>query len=208
MIASAAGETGWGIVGASLRSPETRDALAPQDGSTRWRCVAATARQLRVIGSILSLLVAPEDPDALLAALADPRIRIVTLTVTEKAYLRDAAGDLDVDASRTSSGDLAQSRQAEDRASAFSPKRLHGAGRRGTPPFTVLCCDNLPANGATLRRLLLAFRYACAMPNSAALRRSDEVAFPSTMVDRIVPATTDEDRARISEALGVETPGR
>ncbi|TIV91601.1 MAG: mannitol dehydrogenase family protein, partial [Mesorhizobium sp.] len=71
-----------------------------------------------------------------------------------------------------------------------------------TPPFTVLCCDNLPANGATLHRLLVEF----AKLRDAGLGRhvADEVAFPSSMVDRIVPATTDADRARIGQQLGVE----
>ncbi|TGS52675.1 mannitol dehydrogenase family protein, partial [Mesorhizobium sp. M1D.F.Ca.ET.183.01.1.1] len=104
-----------------------------------------------VIGSIQSLLVAPEDPGAVLAALTDPRIRIVTLTITEKAYLRAADGSLD-----DSHPDI-----AHDLANPGSPKTAHGflaealARRRaaGTPPFSVLCCDNLPANGAVLHRL-------------------------------------------------------
>ncbi|RWL43542.1 MAG: mannitol dehydrogenase family protein [Mesorhizobium sp.] len=194
------GESNWGIVGVSLRSPDTRDALKPQDGLYTLAIRDSAGEQLQVIGSIQSLLVAPEDPGAVLAALTDPRIRIVTLTITEKAYLRAADGNLD-----GGHPDI-----VHDLANPGSPKTAHGflaeslARRRaaGTPPFTVLCCDNLPANGATLHRLLIEF----ARLRDADLARhvADEVAFPSSMVDRIVPATTDADRTRIGQQLGVE----
>jgi fructuronate reductase len=193
------GETGWGVVGASLRSADTRDALVPQDGLYTLAVRSGEVESLRVVGSILSLLVAPENPEALLDAMADPRTRIVTLTVTEKAYLRNAAGDLD--ASHT---DI-----IADLASPGVPRTAHGfllealVRRRatGTPPFTVLCCDNLPANGATLRRLLIQFAELRDAELANFVR--DEVAFPSSMVDRIVPATTDADRARVAVELGV-----
>ncbi len=194
-----AGETGWGIVGASLRSPDTRDMLGPQDGLYTLAVRNNQAENLRVVGSIVSLLVAPENPADLLDAMADPRISIVTLTVTEKAYLRNATGDLD-EAHPDIAADLSNPR---------APKTVHGflleaiVRRRaaGTQPFTVLCCDNLPANGATLRRLLAQF----AQLRDAALARfvRDEVAFPSSMVDRIVPATTNADRDRVAAQLGV-----
>ena len=196
----AAGETGWGIVGVSLRSADTRDALAPQDGLYTLAIRSSGGEQLRVVGAIQSMLVAPEDPGAVLAALTDPRTRIVTLTITEKAYLRAADGSLD-----KTHPDI-----VHDLANPQSPKTAHGflteslARRRtaGVPPFTVLCCDNLPANGATLHRLLVEF----ATLRDAGLVRhiADEVAFPSSMVDRIVPATTDADRVRIAGQLGVE----
>ncbi len=195
----AAGETSWGIVGASLRSRDTRDALGPQDGLYTLAVREDAGEDLIVIGSILSLLVAPEDPEALLAALVDPGVRIVTLTVTEKAYLRSAAGDLDA----------AHPDVVADLADPAHPKTAHGfivealARRRaaGTPPFTVLSCDNLPNNGVTTRRVITQF----AALRDAALGRfvEGEVAFPSSMVDRIVPATTDADRARVSASLGV-----
>ena len=212
----AAGETGWGIVGVSLRSADTRDALAPQDGLYTLAVRSSGEEKLRVIGSIGSMLVAPEDPGAVLAALTDPRTRIVTLTITEKAYLRVAGGGLD-----TAHPDI-----VHDLANPQMPKTAHGflaaalARRRdaGTPPFTVLCCDNLPANGATLHRLLTEFAElrdarlgttgdaGLAQPGDARLAGhiADQVAFPSSMVDRIVPATTDADRARIAVELGVE----
>lgn len=201
----AAGETEWGITGVSLRSPDTRDALAPQDGLYTLAIRSSGGEQLRVIGSIGSMLVAPEDPGAVLAALTDPHTRIVTLTITEKAYLRAAGGGLD-----TAHPDI-----VHDLANPQMPKTAHGfltealARRRaaGTAPFTVLCCDNLPANGATLHRLLTEFaalRDATAGIIGIADHIANQVAFPSSMVDRIVPATTDADRARIATELGVE----
>ncbi|TPI45599.1 mannitol dehydrogenase family protein [Mesorhizobium sp. B2-9-1] len=201
------GESDWGIIGVSLRSPDTRDALKPQDGLYTLAIRDSAGEQLQVIGSIQSLLVAPEDPGAVLAALTDPRTRIVTLTITEKAYLRAADGTLD-----TAHLDI-----VHDLANPGSPKTAHGflaeslARRRaaGTPPFTVLCCDNLPANGATLHRLLVEFaKLRDAQTGSGdrplAGHIADEVAFPSSMVDRIVPATTDADRARIAGELGID----
>ncbi|MES0091852.1 mannitol dehydrogenase family protein [Mesorhizobium sp. M0030] len=204
----AAGETGWGIVGVSLRSPDTRDALTPQDGLYTLAVRGSDGEALHIIGSIQSMLVAPEDPGAVLAALTDPRTRIVTLTITEKAYLRAADGSLD-----ENHPDI-----VHDLGNPGSPRTAHGflaealVRRRaaGTPPFTVLCCDNLPANGATLHRLLVGFAKlrdaGAAASGDAALAGhiADDVAFPSSMVDRIVPATTDADRARIAVELGLE----
>lgn len=203
----AASETDWGIVGVSLRSPGTRDALAPQDGLYTLAIRSSGEEELRVIGSICSLLVAPEDPGAVLAALTDPRTRIVTLTITEKAYLRAAGGGLDA----------VHPDIAHDLANPHLPKTAHGfltealARRRaaGNLPFTVLCCDNLPANGATLHRLLAEFgklrdaTLGQKGDTGIAGHIANEVAFPSSMVDRIVPATTDTDRARIAGELGI-----
>ncbi len=195
----AAGEHGWGIVGASLRSRDTRDALGPQDGLYTLAVREDAGEDLIVIGSILSLLAAPESPEALLAAMVDPGVRIVTLTITEKAYLRNAAGDLDA----------AHPDIVADLADPAHPKTAHGfivealARRRaaGTPPFTVLSCDNLPNNGVTTRRVIM--QFAALRDKDLGRFVADEVAFPSSMVDRIVPATTDADRARVSASLGV-----
>src|SRR5690606_12544468 len=98
---------------------------------------------------------APEDPAALVARMSDPAIRIVTLTVTEKAYLRDASGSLD----------LGHPDIAFDLDNLDAPRTVHGfivaalkqRRRTGAAPFTVLCCDNLPDNGGTVRRLVLQF---------------------------------------------------
>ncbi|WP_131113669.1 mannitol dehydrogenase family protein [Lichenihabitans psoromatis] len=195
----AAGDRRWGILGASLRSPETRDALTSQDGLYTMAVRDAAGESLQVVGSITRLLVAPEDPAALLAAMAAPATRIVSLTVTEKGYChRPATGELDEDHPDVRH-DLAHPDRPRS-APGFIVEALRMRRAAGLPAFTALCCDNLPHNGATLQRVLSRF---------AALRDPDlgryvdgELRCPSTMVDRIVPATTDADRASIAAALG------
>lgn len=194
----AAGERDWGIVGASLRSPDTRDALGPQDGLYTLAVQDKAGERLRVIGSIAKLLVAPEDPQALVAYLADKATRIVTLTVTEKAYLRRGDGKLDLDHPDIA-WDLSNPQRPRT-VYGFLSAGLENRFASGLPAFTVLCCDNLPANGETVRQLFL--EYVTARGSQYAEAMAD-VAFPSTMVDRIVPATTDEDRSRISGKIGV-----
>jgi fructuronate reductase len=154
-----AGEHGWGIVAASLRQVDTRNALAPQDGLYTLAVKSAEGETLRVIGALRRIIVAPEDPSMLLAAMADPAIRIVTLTVTEKGYCHDpSTGELNED-------------HPDIRADLATPRRPRSA--------TGFLID--PDLGAFV---------------------AGEVAFPSTMVDRIVPATTDADRDGVSRRLG------
>jgi fructuronate reductase len=194
----AAGELDWGITAASLRSPDTRDALAPQDGLYSLALPGAV-EDLRIVGSIGRVVVAPENPEDLLVAMSAATTRIVSLTVTEKGYGVDASGAL-----RRDDPDI-----AHDLAHAKSPRTAPGllvealSRRRaaGLAPFTVLSCDNLSQNGRVVHGALAAFARA----RDAGLGDyvAAEVACPSCMVDRIVPATTDADRAAISARLGV-----
>jgi fructuronate reductase len=197
----ARGETGWGIVGASLRSPDMRDALAPQDGLYTMAVRSGEGARLRVIGALREVLVAPESPAALIARMADPAIRIVTLTVTEKGYCHDpASGTLD-----ESHPDIihdVQNASAPRSAPGLLVAALAARKAAGARPFTVLPCDNLPANGKTVKRVLA--RLAALTSPDLGRWVEDEVACPSTMVDRIVPATTPEDRAAVAAALGME----
>ncbi|WP_181703900.1 mannitol dehydrogenase family protein [Chthonobacter albigriseus] len=189
----------WGIVGASLRSPETADALNPQDGLYTLAVREDERTDFAVIGSILEVIVAPRERERLLALMADPRVRIVTLTVTEKGYCHDpATGRLDENHPGIRA-DL-----ADPTAPGTTPGLLVEALARrraaGVQPFTVLSCDNLPANGRTVRRIVA--RYAELRDPAIGRHVETEVAFPCSMVDRIVPATTDADRAAVAEALG------
>ena len=171
----------------------------PQDGLYTLAERGSDGENLRVIGSIERVLVAPQDPARLLDALTDPRIRIVSLTITEKAYLRNAAGDLDA-AHPGIVADLANPARPET-AHGFLVEALARRRAAGVKPFTILSCDNLPSNGATLHRLLAQF---AALRETDLARHVENVSCPSSMVDRIVPATTDADRARVSQTLGVE----
>jgi len=198
----ARGEPGWGIVGASLRSPGTRDALRPQGGLYTLTVRSSEGTHLRVIGSVAELFVAPENPAALIARMADPAIRIVTLTVTEKGYCHDpATGELD-ESHPDIRHDLSAGAAAPRSAPGLLVTALAERKAAGTPPFTVLTCDNLPVNGITVKRVLS--RFAALVSPDLGAWVADKVACPSTMIDRIVPATTAEDKAAIAAALGME----
>lgn len=191
----------WGIVGASLRRPTTRDALAPQDGLYTVLVRGPGGDALRVIGSLRRIVMAKEERDVLMAALSAEPTRIVTLTITEKGYCHDpATGELD-----PAHPDIVHDLGEPD-APVSAPGLLVAAlaerRRLGVAPFTVVSCDNLPANGRTTRNIVVAL--ARLIDPALGDWIDGEVAFPSTMVDRIVPATTDADRAAVAAALGVE----
>ncbi len=195
-----AGETDWGIAAASLRSPDTRDALAPQDGLYALALRENASQSLRVIGAIRRTFVAPEDPGALLAAMADPAVRIVSLTVTEKGYTANIAdGDLRLDDPGVQH-DLAHPHRPQT-ALGFVAQALAMRRAAGIMPFTLLSCDNLPDNGHFLRNVL--GQFATSRDADFGRYVIDEVACPSCMVDRIVPATTDADRDTIAARLGM-----
>ena len=194
----AAGELDWGITAASLRSPATRDALAPQDGLYTLALRSAT-EELRVVGSIGRVLVAPENPAALLKTMTAATTRIVSLTITEKGYGVDASGAL-----RRDDPDIAHdlvNPQTPRTALGFLVEALACRRAAGLAPFTVLSCDNLSQNGHVVHRALTAF--ARARDEDLGAYVAGEVVCPSCMVDRIVPATTDADRAAVSASLGV-----
>ncbi|MBP2290693.1 mannitol dehydrogenase family protein [Azospirillum rugosum] len=199
--AIAAGDTDWGIIGADPLSPAIRDALEPQDNLYTLLVRGADGDAPRVVGSFLEALVIPEEPERVLDRMLDPRVRIVTLTVTEKGYCQDAA---------TGALDEAHPAIVADLAGTTAPRSVpgllvEGLKRRcdaGMEPFTVLCCDNLPQNGKTVRRIVTRF----AELRDPVLGRfiAERVAFPCTMVDRITPATRDEDKVAVAAALGCE----
>ncbi|NBB52912.1 mannitol dehydrogenase family protein [Rhizobium sp. CRIBSB] len=197
--ALAAGDLRWGVLGASLRSAGVRDQLVPQDGLYTLVQEDGQATSLRLIGAITGVLVATEDPAALVEAMASAEVHIVTLTVTEKGYCLDpASGTLRLD-----DADVAADLADIDRpvtAPGFLTAALRLRRERGLKPFTVVSCDNIPHNGNRIRGAVLAM----------AARLDPELgdwigihgAFPQTMVDRIVPRTTDDDIAALSHRLG------
>ena len=198
--AIAAGDMRWGILGASLRSPDTADALDPQDCLYTLAIRDGSGERLQVVGAIKHVVVAPDDPAKLVAAMAQASVKIVSLTVTEKGYCHDPA-----------TGTLLETHPdiVHDRAHPDTPRSAPGfiiaaiARRRekNLAPFTVLCCDNLPANGATAKRVLARLAHLRDPDLGAFVEK--HLACPCTMVDRIVPATADDDRKSISAALGV-----
>jgi len=197
----AQGDLRWGIVGVSLRSPETRDALAPQDNLYTLAIRGVEGEQLRIIGSLVDTLVAPESPAAVLAAMSHAHCHIVSVTVTEKGYCHDPASNT----LRFDHPDIVHDlvhADAPRSAIGFIVRALDKRRDAGLPPFTVLSCDNLPSNGNTSRALMLAFAGHVDPELSKWISRHG--AFPNSMVDRIVPKTTDEDRVAIAARLGVD----
>ncbi len=202
--ALASGDLRWGVLGASLRSPGVRDQLNPQDGLYTLVVRDGADEHLRVIGAGRGVLVGPEDPAALVAAMADADVHIVTLTVTEKGYRLDpATGDLLLNDPEVAA-DLAGI-AAPRTAPGFIVAALRARKAAGLKPFTVISCDNLPHNGRRIRAGVLAM--ASRIDPALAAWIEAEGAFPQTMIDRIVPATTPDDVARLTARLGVEDQG-
>jgi fructuronate reductase len=196
----ASGDNRWGILGVSLRSGDTRDALGPQDGLYTVATRDGSGDSFRVIGSIAKVLVAPENPQAVLAAMVDPDVMIVSLTVTEKGYCYSPAS-ASLDESHVDIvHDLANPATPRS-AIGFIVEALDRRRTKGADPFTLLSCDNLPSNGETLKRVVT--RFADLRDAGLGQFIRDKVAFPSTMVDRIVPATTDADRDAVADATGL-----
>ena len=194
------GDPRWGVCGISLRSAAVREALAPQDGLYALALLDAEAR-VRIVGSVMELITAPATPGLVIQRLAAAGTRLITLTVTEKGYCLTPGGELD----------LAHPEIAADVARPGEPRSAVGwlaAGLRarragGAPAVSVISCDNLTGNGGKLGRAVLALVRAQGDADLAAWIQG-EVAFPTTMVDAITPATDDALRARVAEAIGLE----
>lgn len=193
----------WGILGVSLRSAQLRDDLSQQDGVFTAVSLGPEGRHARQIEIMSDVLVAPENPDAVLAALASETISLVTMTITEKGYCHAPAdGVLDL-AHPDIAHDLANP-DAPRSAIGFLVRGLALRKAAGLAPFTVLSCDNLPDNGALTRRLVLDF--AGHIDTELATWIASEGRFPSSMVDRITPATTQTDIDALIHDAGITDP--
>ncbi|BAI98704.1 mannitol dehydrogenase [Sphingobium sp. TA15] len=196
-----AGDLRWGIVAASLRSSQVRDQMAPQDGLYAMLVRDGSSEGARIIGAVQRVIVAPEEPQALLNALASPDTHVVTLTITEKGYRLDPATGALIEDDPQLAADLASLARPQT-APGYLVAALAMRKALGLPPFTAISCDNLPHNGQRLRNAVLAL----ARRHDPALAEwiGEEGAFPETMVDRIVPATTLDDVAALAARLDVE----
>lgn len=178
----------WMITGVSLRSGDVAEQLNPQDGLYTLLVRGPDGVAPRVFGSIRNVLVAPREPEAVMTALKSPEIKIVSLTITEKGYGVDPkTGGLDAE-HPSIAPDLANPR-APVGAVGYLVEGLRQRRANGLAPFTVLTCDNLPHNGKVLQRLVIEFAEKIDPALAAYIR--EHVPFPSTMVDRITPASTE-----------------
>lgn len=176
----------WGIVGIGLTSSPAAAAKAAayRDQDCLYSVTILGndgSRRTRIVGAMVEYLYGPDDPDAVVARLADPAIRIVSLTVTEGGYSFD-----------------------EDPHSTFGVLVAALRARRdaGTAPFTVVSCDNLRSNGDTARRATL--EHARATDADLAAWIEEHVSFPNSMVDRIAPTIDAAARDEANAASGLD----
>jgi len=175
----ASGDTRWGIFGVAMRSTQLADALATQKGLYALQIASRDGVAWQVAGALLQTAVAAREPEQVLAAMASPTTRWITLTVTEKGYVPMLADLL-----------------------------VQGLARRhagGLPGLTIASCDNLTGNGRHLQALCL--EAARALSPAVASWIQTQCAFPNSMVDRIVPAATPARLDAASQVLGVADAG-
>ena len=184
----------WGVIGINLRPPLLSETLAPQDGLYTRTLRQGDAADLRVIGCIRQVIDAQSDTEAAIAALARPDVGVVTMTITEKGYCHiPATGELD-----WSHPDIVADLASEAPCSA--PGLIVAALARRVTPVTLVSCDNIPANGKILEGVIRAF---AGRKSPRVLDWIDRnVRFPSTMVDRIVPATMQQDLDFATATIG------
>ena len=184
----------WGIAGFTGRRPDLADALAPQDGLYTLITRGAEGDTFELIGSVSAVHPAA-DHEAYLDYLSAAQTALVTITVTEAAYIRNADGRLDVDRD-VIIADLQALGSDPRRVVSSLPARLVAGlmARRGADsgPITILSCDNLPENGAVTQTVVT--DLAALVDESLLTWIERNVDFATSMVDRITPATTDEDR--------------
>lgn len=200
-----AGGGDWGICEISLFSGDRlMSQLRQQDHLFTVLEKGAEGNQPIVVGAVHECLNAKLDSlAAIIEKFCEPQVAIVSLTITEKGYCIDPASGL---------LDMSQPRIIHDLQNPTLPQSVPGIlvealsrrRQRELPPFTVLSCDNIPNNGHVVKNAVLGM----AEKRSPELAQwiAERVSFPGTMVDRIVPAATDESLAEISAALGVEDP--
>ncbi len=193
----------WGIVGVARRSRDVLDAMRAQETAYAVLTLADDRADVDVVAVHTDLLLAAADPEAVVSQLADPAISLVTLTVTEAGYTAGPGQDgLDL-------GDAELAADLDGRPPLTTVGQLAGALRRRhriDAPCTVLSCDNLVGNGGLLRGLVIEFLQRCVPePERGELLDwcASRVRFPSSMVDRIVPRTTDRHREMVRTRIGL-----
>lgn len=194
----------WGICGVGVLPQDAamRDVMQRQDGLyTLMYKRANGSREARIVGSIVEYLFAPDDPEAVIEKLAAPATRIVSLTVTEGGYNFDpVTGAFNADDTAI----RADLEPGAEPATVFGlvVEALARRRDRGVQPFTVMSCDNIQGNGEMARKSFVAFASLRDPELGSWIETS--VSFPNSMVDRITPVTTDDDRVEVSRRFGVE----
>jgi mannitol 2-dehydrogenase len=194
----------WGICGVGVL-PSDRgmaDVMAAQDGLYTLVVKHPDGTlEPRVVGSIVEYLLAPDDPEAVVEKMADEATRIVSLTVTEGGYnFSPVTGEFDA-ADPDVAADL-QPGAAPRTTFGLVTEALVRRRERGLAPFTVVSCDNIQGNGDVARRSFTAF--AGLRDRELGSWMEQTVPFPNSMVDRITPGTTDDDREEVRRRFGID----
>jgi mannitol 2-dehydrogenase len=194
----------WGITGVGVLPGDKRMHEVMQAQDCLYTLVVKDAdgsMTPRVIGSIVDYLFAPDDPEAVLRVMTDPATRIVSLTITEGGYhVNQSTGEFDAD-------DPSIQEELDDgntptTAFGLITEALSRRRDAGVDPFTVMSCDNIQGNGEVAHKMIVAFSRL----KDAELGDwiEEHVTFPNSMVDRITPVTTDDDREALAKEFGVE----
>jgi mannitol 2-dehydrogenase len=194
----------WGICGVGVLPEDLRmkQALDAQDGLyTLILKHSDRTWEPRVIGSIVQYLFAPDDPEAVIEKMTAASTRIVSLTIGEGGYnISDISGEFDA-----ANPDVVRDLEpgAVPRTTfGLVTEALNRRKKRGLGPFTVMSCDNLQGNGYLTKRAFATFARLRDPELADWVER--EVCFPNSMVDRITPVTTDDDRAEVAERFGID----
>lgn len=188
----------WGIIACSLRSNTVHQQMAEQD--FLYTVLERSANdKAEIIGAVSQVLVGPESPQAIVAAIAEPNIKIISLTVTEKGYCHNpATGQLNIQHPDIIH-DLANINTPQS-AIGYIVAGLRLRQEKNLPGLTVMSCDNLPSNGKVTKQCVI--QFAKNISENLALWIEKNVTFPSTVIDRIVPATEECDIALLEKNLG------
>jgi mannitol 2-dehydrogenase len=194
----------WAVCGVGVMPGDRRmqEVMAAQDGLYTLVVKAPDGTLgARVIGSIREYLFAPDDPEAVIEKMASPEVRIVSLTVTEGGYNINAVTGAFIADDPGVRHDL-QPGVPPRTTFGLITEALARRRERGLAPFTIMSCDNIQGNGHAAKRSFVAFA-TLRDPELGAYVES-EVRFPNSMVDRITPVTTDDDRDEVRRRFGVD----
>lgn len=194
----------WRITGVSLQSPTVAEQLNPQGGLYTVASMDDQSCTYRVIGAIERVIASAQDSHETIEQMAAPQTKIVSLTITEKGYCRDPSTGVLAIEHPGIVADLNDPR-SPGTAVGYIVEALRRRRKRGLDGFTVLSCDNLPSNGAAARQVVV--EYAELLDADLSRWIESSVSFPSSMVDRICPATTAADREAAANVLGLDDRG-
>jgi len=193
----------WGIIAVSLNSEGSFNKLVGQDLVFNALSLSNTKKRVQTVSAISDFLVAKKERQSVLDALSDEQIEIVSLTITEKGYHYNS-DKKELDFSNQNIIDDLEKPENPKTAVGFLVAGLRDRYLSGKVPFTVLSCDNLPNNGAVVKKTVIDFAQKIDL--SFAKWISKEVCFPSSMVDRITPATKEQDIINFAKEYGVYDP--